>query len=70
MHAAAPISPDALGTAEGIANPYPIYRALRGPNPVRFQRLPAGPISGRKEPLSSWALLRHDGPRCGRTPLR
>jgi cytochrome P450 len=59
MNAPASLSPDVLGTAEGIANPYPAFLAFRGPNPVRYLRLPAGAITGRTEPLYAWALLRH-----------
>jgi hypothetical protein len=55
----APISPDVLGTPTGIADPYPAYRAFRGPSPVRYLRLPAGPMTGRTEPLYAWGLLRH-----------
>ncbi|AKJ00589.1 cytochrome P450 [Archangium gephyra] len=55
----APLSPDVLNTPEGISNPYPAYRAFQGPNPVRYLRLPAGPLTGRTEPLYAWALLRH-----------
>ncbi|HYV47573.1 MAG TPA: cytochrome P450 [Myxococcaceae bacterium] len=54
------ISPDILGTAEGIADPYPTMRALRGQSPVRYMRLPAGAVTGLKEPLYAWALLRHE----------
>jgi hypothetical protein len=54
----APLSPDVLSTPEGISNPYPAYRAFQGP-PVRYLRLPAGPLTGRTEPLYAWALLRH-----------
>src|SRR5262245_47455899 len=53
------LSPDALGTPEGIADPYPMYRAFRDASPVRYLRIPAGPFTGRSEPLYSWALLRH-----------
>lgn len=59
MLAPTPISPDVLSTPEGIADPYPAYRAFRGPNPVRYLRLPAGSTPGRTEPLYAWALLRH-----------
>ncbi|MCY1074258.1 cytochrome P450 [Archangium lansingense] len=59
MLAPVPLSPDVLSTPEGIANPYPAYRAFQGPNPVRYLRLPAGPLTGRTEPLYAWALLRH-----------
>lgn len=53
------VSPDTLGTPEGIADPYPAIRALRDRSPVRYMRLPAGPVTGLKEPLYAWALLRH-----------
>jgi cytochrome P450 len=53
------ISPDVLGTPEGIADPYPGIRALRDASPVRYLRIPAGPFTGLKEPLYAWALLRH-----------
>jgi cytochrome P450 len=53
------VSPDILGTAEGIADPYPITRALRDQSPVRYMRIAAGPVTGLKEPLYAWALLRH-----------
>ncbi len=53
------LSPDVLGSPEGIANPYPAYRLFQQSSPVRYLRLPAGPISGRTEPLYAWALLRH-----------
>jgi len=53
------VSPDILGTPEGIADPYPAIRALRDRSPVRYMRLPAGPVTGLKEPLYAWALLRH-----------
>jgi cytochrome P450 len=59
MEDVAPLSPDVLGTPQGIANPYPAYKAFRNMSPVRYLRLPAGPHSGRSEPLYSWALLRH-----------
>lgn len=59
MYATASFSPDVLGTPEGIANPYPAYLAFRGSNPVRYLRHPAGPISGRSEPLYAWGLMRH-----------
>ena len=59
MKAPAPASPDVLSTPEGISNPYPTYLSFRGPNPVRYLRLPAGALTGRTEPLYAWALLRH-----------
>lgn len=59
MSATTPLSPDVLGAPEGIADPYPAYRAFRGASPVRYLRLPAGAIPGRAEPLYAWAVLRH-----------
>jgi cytochrome P450 len=59
MDTPAPLSPDVLGTPEGIADPYPAYRAFRGPTPVRYVRLPAGTFTGLSTPLYAWALLRH-----------
>lgn len=53
------LSPDALGTPCGIADPYPLYRALRDRSPVRYLRVPAGAMSGRSEPLYAHAVLRH-----------
>ena len=55
----APLTPDVFNTSEGISNPYPGYLAFRGPGPVRYLRLPPGPMSGRTEPLYAWMLLRH-----------
>lgn len=59
MSAATPLQPDVLGAPEGIADPYPAYRALRSASPVRYLRVPAGPMTGRTEPLYAWAVLRH-----------
>ncbi len=51
--------PDDLGSRETIADPYPVYRALRDQSPVRFQRVPAGAAPGIDRPIHAWALLRH-----------
>jgi hypothetical protein len=59
MNHTAPFSPDVLGTAEGIADPYPAYRALRDSSPVRYLRLPANAVTGMSQPLYGHALLRH-----------
>jgi cytochrome P450 len=59
MDAPTPLSPDVLWTPEGIANPYPAYRAFRDTSPVRYLRLPAGAITGRSEALYAFALMRH-----------
>ncbi len=53
------LSLDVLSSAEGISNPYPAYRLFQQSSPVRYLRVPAGPISGRSEPLYAWAFLRH-----------
>ena len=45
-----PLSPDVLGTPEGIANPYPAYRAHRDSSPVRYLRLPANAATTMAEP--------------------
>jgi len=60
MNDAPSLSPDVLGTPETTGDPYPAYRAFRDASPVRYLRLPAGPMTGRTEPLYAWALLRHD----------
>jgi len=59
MTTPSPLSPDVLGTPEGIADPYPAYRAFRESSPVRYLRLRAGAITGRSEPLYAWGLFRH-----------
>ncbi|HWU86509.1 MAG TPA: cytochrome P450 [Kofleriaceae bacterium] len=51
--------PDDLGSPEILADPYPVYRALRDRSPVRFLRTPAGAAPGVDRPIYSWALLRH-----------
>ncbi|UQA59719.1 cytochrome P450 [Polyangium aurulentum] len=51
--------PDDLGTPATIADPYPVYRALRDRSPVRYLRIPGGAISGIADPIHAYALLRH-----------
>jgi cytochrome P450 len=51
--------PDDLGSTETLADPYPVYRALREGPPVRFQRIPGGVFPGVDQPIHAWALLRH-----------
>jgi hypothetical protein len=51
--------PDDLGSPANLADPYPVYRALREASPVRFQRVPAGVVPGIDQPIHAWALLRH-----------
>ncbi len=53
------LSPDVLGTAAGIADPYPAYLALRDSSPVRYLRVAAGAATGLSAPLHGYALLRH-----------
>lgn len=48
-----------LGSPDVIADPYPVYRALRDISPVRYVRVPAGLVPGIEEPIHAWALLRH-----------
>lgn len=53
---AAPI--ERLTTAEGIANPYPIYDELRAQSPVPgYQDWPPGTVPGADEPVTAWALF-------------
>jgi len=50
-----------LTTAEGIANPYPLYEQLRAFSPVPgYQDWPPGTVPGADEPVTAWALFRHD----------
>jgi cytochrome P450 len=54
------LSADTLSSPEGIANPYPVYRALRASAPVRYVRLPASIATGRTQPVYSWALMSYE----------
>ncbi|AKK28557.1 cytochrome P450 [Mycobacterium sp. EPa45] len=50
-----------LTTPEGIANPYPLFEQLRGSSPVAgYQDWPPGTVPGADEPVTAWALFRHD----------
>lgn len=50
-----------LTTAEGIANPYPLYEQLRESSPVPgYQDWPPGTVPGADEPVTAWALFRYD----------
>jgi cytochrome P450 len=51
--------PDDLGSTETLADPYPVYRALREGPPVRFPRVQGGVFPGIDRPIYAWALLRH-----------
>jgi len=50
-----------LTTPEGIANPYPLFEQLRPESPVAgYQDWPPGTVPGADEPVTAWALFRHD----------
>lgn len=50
-----------LTTAQGIANPYPLYDQLRHLSPVAgYRDWPPGTIPGADEPVTAWALFRYD----------
>ncbi|WP_319437372.1 cytochrome P450 [Mycobacterium sp. RTGN5] len=50
-----------LTTPEGIANPYPLFEQLRDSSPVAgYQDWPPGTVPGADEPVTAWALFRHD----------
>ncbi len=52
---------DLLTTAQGIANPYPLYDQLRSLSPVAgYRDWPPGTIPGADEPVTAWALFRYD----------
>ena len=53
------ITADQLSTPEVIANPYPCYHELREQSPLHYEFLPAGAVSGMKEPVLAWALMRY-----------
>ncbi|BBY61453.1 cytochrome P450 [Mycolicibacterium sarraceniae] len=50
-----------LTTPEGIANPYPLFEQLRDCSPVAgYQDWPPRTVPGADEPVTAWALFRHD----------
>lgn len=50
-----------LATPEVIADPYPVYAALRDASPIEgYVDHPPGTVPGRDGPVRAWALLRHD----------
>ena len=51
--------PEQLMTKTFIANPYPLYHALREGSPVRYTSLPAGSVEGIEGDLKSWGFLRY-----------
>jgi cytochrome P450 len=57
----APFAATDLATPEVIANPYPAYAALRGLSPIPgYVDYPPGTVPGVDEPVTAWALLKHD----------
>ena len=54
------ITPDQLSAQDLMADPYPVYRALRERSPFNYVDLPAGLIPGIDEPLRAWAFLKYD----------
>lgn len=57
----APFAATDLATAEVIANPYPAYAALREHSPIPgYVDYPPGTVPGVDEPVTAWALLKHD----------
>jgi hypothetical protein len=53
------MTPDQLMTPAVFADPYPVYRHLRGRTPLSYLA-PPGTIPGFDEPIRAWALMRHD----------
>lgn len=52
---------DLLTTPQGIADPYPLYDALRQSSPVAgYQDWPPGTVPGADAPVTAWALFRYD----------
>ncbi len=52
---------DLLTTAQGIANPYPLYEQLRPLSPVAgYRDWPPGTVPGADEAVTAWALFRYD----------
>ncbi len=50
-----------LATPEVIADPYPAYAALRDASPLAgYVDYPPGTVPGVDEPVTAWALLRHE----------
>jgi len=57
--AMSPSTPDQLMTKTMLADPYPLYHALRDESPVRYTSLPAGSVAGVEGALKSWGFLRY-----------
>lgn len=43
-----------------VSNPYAVYSEMREQTPTQMTFVPAGVVPGLDEPLSAWALMRHD----------
>ena len=54
-----PSTPEQLMTKTMLADPYPLYHALRDESPVRYTSLPAGSVAGVEAGLKSWGFLRY-----------
>lgn len=52
---------DLLTTPEGVADPFPLYDALRSASPIPgYRDWPPGTVPGADEPVTAWALFRYD----------
>lgn len=54
-----PSASEQLMTKAMLADPYPLYHALRDESPVRYTSLPAGSVTGFEAGLKSWGFLRY-----------
>lgn len=53
-------TPDELWMPDVIADPYPAYAQFRDAGPVQYTLLPRGAVEGLDEPVTAWALMRHE----------
>ena len=53
-------TPDELWKPDVIADPYPAYAQFRDAGPVQYTLLPRGAVEGVDEPVTAWALMRHE----------
>ena len=58
METSPALVPDYLTTPASVADPYPVYRQLRGRSPVNYLFLPGGILPGIDEPLRAWAFMK------------
>lgn len=50
----------ALPLPETVANPYPLYTALRANTPIfGYRDYPPGTVPGQDEPVTAWVLMKH-----------